>query len=108
MPYLNKWLPIIEAIAHVMTVEKCDRHTAMQQMAGAVFDRELRVLRLHTDWSRWRPDGMVFRTDLLRLWPQAVAESAATETSDTKIVEKRKAYEERVAEFQANGKTPPI
>jgi hypothetical protein len=69
MPYIGKWMPVIDAITHVMKVESCDRQAAMAQMAAAIRDQNLRNLRLGSNWRIWIPSGEVYRADLLKLWP---------------------------------------
>jgi hypothetical protein len=69
MPYIGKWMPAMDAIAHVMKVESCDNQAAMVQMAAAIRDQRLRNLRLGSNWRMWTTSGEVYRADLLKLWP---------------------------------------
>jgi hypothetical protein len=72
MPYVRQRVPAIMAVAYVMRIDKCDRAAAMRQIEAAALDGALRWVGRGA--NRWGWDAEVFRTDLLKLWPERPAD----------------------------------
>ena len=106
MPYVPKWMPSADAVAHICRVEKCHKLVAMRQLALAVRDGAIRWYRSGYTGNHYDFDALVYRDDVLRLWLATPEHSPDAETAAA--TEARLDYAKRVAEFRARGEEPPL
>jgi hypothetical protein len=76
MPYISdaereraRWMTLAEAVAHVEERDRCDRHSALQQLCNALGDRKVRYKFEDLKWFDMKPEHADFWQQPRTIWP---------------------------------------
>jgi hypothetical protein len=68
-------MPAVDAVAHIIRTDGCDKAGAMRQIEAAVRDGVLRWVK--EGRNRWDWNAALFRADILNLWPPGLNKQLA-------------------------------